>query len=201
MILFMRNNLFSQAVIANQIYILCIATILVLVGCQVNYLDDVNGVTSTSKDVVPSPTFFNGSIDGKVMTGDGITFLTREGSSFLIRGLWGEPDYYYQVDILVPETTDGTYQLGTNRASGGIGEIIGRDAVGDSYNASGEESDTVAFVWDKDAGRIIGKFEFNAVGDSSDLFVSGEFNVSVSEHGEWTCNFDDEVISRCWFIE
>jgi len=118
-----------------------------------------------------------------------------------IRGLWGQPQSYYQVDIEVTETSDGTYRLGVNGASGGVSQIIGQDAVAASYSAMGDESDTVTFMWDKEAQRIVGSFGFTGVGADASVNVSGVFNSSVSESGAWDCNFEDETISRCWFTE
>ena len=152
-------------------------------------------------DAVSLSTFFNGSFDGEPMTGGGFTLLEQAGSGLLIKGIWGEPNSYYEVIIELNETTDGTYQLSSN--SSGVFEIIGGDAVAASFSNSGEASDTVTFAWDRDAGLIAGDFAFTAVGDDgSRVAVSGEFNTAVGSDGNaWHCNFDDEVVSTCWFTE
>ena len=152
-------------------------------------------------DAVSLSTFFNGSFDGEAMTGGGFTLLEQAGSALLIKGIWGGPNSYYEVVIDINETTDGTYQLGSD--SGGVYQIIGGDAVSASFSNSGEASDTVTFAWDRDAGLITGDFAFTAVGDDgSRVDVSGEFNTAVGSDGNaWHCNFDDEVISICWFTE
>lgn len=150
-------------------------------------------------DAVSLSTFFNGSFDGESMVGGGITFIERAGTALRIRGLWGNAGSYYEVDMFVSETTDGTYQLDSNS---GVVQIVGLDAVAASFSASGEGSDTVTFVWDKDAGLISGSFEFTAVDDRSRrVNVSGEFNTRIREDAAWHCNFDDEIINICWFVE
>ena len=78
---------------------------------------------------------------------------------------------------------------------------MGGDAVAASFNASGDESDTVTFVRDEEAGLISGSFEFTVVDGVSRLNVNGEFTTSISENTAWFCNFDDEVVSICWFSE
>lgn len=172
-------------------------------------LEDLNNCAPTTVNSDPQnsandllqPTYFNGSINGEDITGDGITFSQPTDTSLHIRGHWGRSQSYFQVDIVLNQTADGTYRLDGNAASGEISEIIGLDAVGATYSASGATSDTVTIVWDQEAGRIDGSFAFKAVGTNSNLVVSGEFNNRVSESQEWNCNFDAEFISRCWFIE
>lgn len=152
-------------------------------------------------DTVSLSTFFNGSFDGDAMTGGGFTLLEQAGSALHVRGFWGSPTSYYEVIMDINETTDGTYQL--DSGNGGVFQIIGGDAVAASFSSSGESSDTVTFAWDRDAGLIAGDFAFTAVGDDgSRVDVSGEFNTAVGSDGNaWHCNFDDEVISICWFTE
>lgn len=177
-------------------------------------LEDLNNCTPTTDNSDPhnsdpqnsadgslQPTYFNGNINGEDKTGDGITFSRLTESSLHIRGLWGRSQSHFQVDIVLNQTADGTYRLDGNAASGEISEIIGQDAVAATYSASGAEADTVTIVWDQEAGRINGSFAFNAVGTDSNLVVSGEFNNQVSESQVWDCNFDEEFISRCWFVE
>lgn len=178
-----------------------VIVLLLLASCSSNQ-DNSAVDNSDDNDVAFPSTFFNGSLDGEQMTGDGITLIQQADSSLRIMGFWGMANSYYRVDFLVNESDDGTYRLGANGVSGTISEIVGGDAVGRVYSASGAESDTVSFVWDKEAERIAGNFVFTAVGDSSSLTVSGDFNSSIreSEGNAWTCNFEDELINRCWFI-
>jgi len=135
------------------------------------------------------------------MTGGGFALLEQADSAFLIRGIWGSPNSFYEVDIVVNDTADGTYQLGNG--SGVVSLVIGGDAVADSFSNSGEISDTITFAWDRDVGLLAGNFSFTVVGDdSSRVNVSGEFNTAIGRDGNsWICNFNDEVISICWFIE
>jgi len=176
---------------------------------QSNIPDDSNDAVGDGplNPVIPDPpddpvslsTFFNGSLDGESMTGGGITFLERAGAALRIRGLWGNASFYYEIDLFVNETTDGTYQLDN---TSGIAQIVGGDAVAASFTPSGEESDTVTFVRDKDAGLISGSFGFTAVGSRSRrVNVNGEFNTSIREDTASYCNFNDEIISICWFAE
>jgi len=152
-------------------------------------------------DAVSLSTFFTGSFDDEAMSGGGFALLQQADSTLLIRGIWGIPNAYYEVNIAVNETTDGTYQLANGNAV--ISQIIGGDAVADSFSNTGEASDTVTFVRDRDAGLIAGNFAFTVPGDdSSRVNVSGEFNTAIrSDSNGLFCNFDDEVISICWFVE
>jgi len=152
-------------------------------------------------DAVSQSTFFNGTFNGEAMTGGGFALLEEAGFALHIRGIWGRPNSYYEVNISLNETTDGTYQL--DNGSSGISQIIGGDAVAASYSTFGEASDTITFVRDRDAGLIAGNFAFTAVGDdNSRVNVSGEFNSAIGSDGNGRhCNFNDEVISICWFVD
>lgn len=152
-------------------------------------------------DAVSQSTFFNGTFNGEAMTGGGFALLETAGFDLHIRGIWGRPDSYYEVNIYLNETADGTYQL--DNGSSGIDQIIGGDAVAASYSTSAEASDTVTFVRDRDADLISGNFAFSAVAyDNSRVNVSGEFNTAIGSNGNgWHCNFDGETISICWFVD
>jgi len=152
-------------------------------------------------DEVSLSTFFSGSFDDEAMTGGGFALLQQAGSSLLIRGVWGRPNSYYEVNIFINETTDGTYPLASG--SSGISQIIGGDAVAETFSNTGEASDTVTFVRDRNAGLIAGNFAFTVLGDdNSRVNVSGEFNTAIAgDSSSLYCNFDDEVISICWFGE
>ena len=156
-------------------------------------------------DVLQKPenfTFFNCTIDNKNYDGDGICFFQKD-STLHIRGFLGTSDFYYQVDVVFCYCEAGTYNLDSSNFYAGISEVYERDAVGTTYKTEIQDSSYIKIVLQN--ACMSGAIEFQGICENSmkSIILQGVFNINIGEIGynEWTCDFTNENINNCRFID
>jgi hypothetical protein len=147
---------------------------------------------------------FSWSEDGVGVSGDGVAFLRADGSLH-IRGLSGNSRRLAQIDIVAPTTTAVDLPLDARDAS--WAEILGGDAVSQTFLSRGARGDRLTVTTDRTAMFAEGTFAVEAHSEARPPVVkrlAGTFRIPVGAAGQpWDCGLRSEPLAgeRCRFLQ
>jgi hypothetical protein len=180
--------------------LLFVSVLAILLGCNETSLTENKELAEAKTN----STYFNGSINGEFIEGGGLAFLKKD-SSLHLRGLMGTKGGHHQIDIVIKNPTAGKYILDTLDTNASISRVVGMDAIDHIYKPNSNDSSYISFNIDEDQSKTSGEIVF--LGHCSDykleISLHGTFDIMIGKFGYniWSCDYDENGISNCRFLE
>ena len=103
---------------------------------------------------------------------------------------------------MLKNNTAGTYLLDSSVVSAGVSNIVGMDAIGATYDPI--ESSYIIVEYDNKFEYVTGELKFKGYSQSylDSIDIVSNFKLKIGDISAlWNCDFTNEGISNCRFLE